>query len=59
MERCDFPRCQNPIELKYIERNICGIHWEKLCNADSKTENKLLSKIDLVRNKDGAVVPKK
>lgn len=57
MEQCDFPRCRIIATLGYIGRAICDDHWEQLCNADSKTEKRLLKKIGLVRNKSGAVVP--
>lgn len=56
-DQCDFPRCKNFSDLGYIGRNICNMHWEQLCEAESKTEKRLLKKIGLVRNKSGAVVP--
>ena len=41
--------------MGYIGREICNDHWEKLCESDSKTENRLLKKLGLIRN-DGVVV---
>lgn len=55
-DQCDFPRCKNLADFGYITRNICTEHWEQLCQVDSKTEKRLLNRIDLIRNKDGAVV---
>lgn len=57
MDQCEFPRCRNISDFVYIGRSLCAIHWSQLCDADSKTEKKLLKKIGLVRNKGGAVVP--
>jgi hypothetical protein len=57
MEQCEFPKCRCYAELRYIGRNICNAHWEQLCEADCKTEKRLLKKINLVRNESGAVVP--
>lgn len=54
---CDFPRCKNLEDFGYIGRNICDIHWNELCSADSKTEKRMLKRISLVRNKSGGVVP--
>jgi hypothetical protein len=56
MDQCDFPKCRNLTELMYIGRNVCCLHWEQLCSADSTTEKKLLRKIYLVRNDDGVVI---
>lgn len=56
MEQCDFPRCKNLADFGYIEHNICDTHWGELCEADSKTEKRLLKKIGLKRNKSGRVV---
>lgn len=55
--QCDFPRCKNLSDLKYIGKNICNTHWAKLCSTDGKTEKSLLKKICLVRDKSNAVVP--
>lgn len=55
MEKCEFPRCKNPTDLRYMGRDICNDHWVKVCEGDSKTENRLLKKLGLVRN-DGVVV---
>lgn len=57
MELCSFPRCKRLSDFTYIKRDICEVHWEQLCGADSKTENRLLKKIGLTRNCDGLVVP--
>jgi len=57
MEQCEFPRCRGYAEFGYIGHDVCANHWEQLCEADSKTEKRLLKKIGLVRNKSGAVVP--
>ncbi|RLC88983.1 MAG: hypothetical protein DRJ03_00035 [Chloroflexi bacterium] len=57
MEQCEFPRCRGYAEFGYIGRDVCASHWSQLCDADSKTEKKLLKKIGLVRDKSGAVVP--
>lgn len=56
--QCDFPKCRNLTELVYIGRNVCNKHWGQLCEADSKTEKRLLKKIGLVRNDNGVVVLK-
>lgn len=56
MEHCDFPKCKNSVDLIYVGHPICGGHWQQLCDADSKTEKKLLKQIDLVRNTEGCVV---
>lgn len=50
MEKCDFPKCRNIADMGYMGRDICNDHWEKICESDGKTENKLLKKIGLVRN---------
>ena len=50
IEKCDFPKCKYLVDMRYIGRGICNDHWERLCEADSKTENRLLGKIGLVRN---------
>ncbi len=55
-DQCDFPRCKNFANLGYIGRDVCTIHWEQLCEADSKTEKGLLKRIGLIRNDNGAVV---
>ena len=57
MEQCEFPRCRCYVHLKYVGRNICYTHWEQLCEADSKTEKRLLKKIGLIRNDHGKVIP--
>ncbi len=56
MEQCAFPRCKNLSDYEYIGRDICEIHWGLLCEADSKTEKRLLKKIGLVRDSNGSVV---
>lgn len=58
MEQCKFPRCKCYTELWYIGRDICAAHWKQLCEADGKTENRLLNKIGLIRNDSGTVVSK-
>lgn len=55
-EQCDFPRCRNPSDYGYISRGICVVHWEQLCDSDSKTEKRLLKRIGLARNESGTVV---
>jgi hypothetical protein len=57
MERCDFPRCRNLEDFSYIGHNLCTVHWNELCEADSKTEKKLLKRIGLIRDKSGKVIP--
>lgn len=54
--QCSFPRCKNPADCGYIGQDICYTHWIQLCEADSKTEKRLLKKIGLVRNCGGAIV---
>ncbi len=56
MEKCDFPKCKNYDYIQYINKCICDAHWEQLCDADPKTEKRLLKKIGLVRNSSGKVV---
>lgn len=56
MEQCDFPRCRHPSDFGYIGREICDEHWCELCEADSKTEKRLLKKIGLIKNSSGSVV---
>ena len=56
MDQCDFPRCRNLSDLRYIGCEICIIHWNQLCGADSKTEKRLLKKIGLKRAKNGSVM---
>ncbi len=55
-DQCKFPRCRNWPDLKYIGHEICNMHWEQLCGADSKTEKRLLKKMGLKRNEIGQVV---
>jgi len=57
MEPCNFPKCKNKATLGYIGRGICEEHWQKLCDANSKIEKKMLLKIGLKRDKNGKVVP--
>ena len=56
MDRCDFPKCRIEADIGYIGRNICLKHWEELCNADPKTEKRILKKIGLRRNDENSVV---
>jgi len=56
-DRCSFSRCTGIPEIGYMGRPICGYHWEQICAATGKTENRLFKRIGLVRNRDGAVVP--
>ncbi len=56
-DQCEFPRCRNWSEYRYIGHEICSIHWEQLCGADSTTEKRLLKKIGLTRDEGGAVRP--
>jgi len=57
MSTCDFPRCRNWSDVGYIGTELCWDHWTQLCEADSKTEKRLLKKVGLVRDKTGSVVP--
>lgn len=57
MDKCEFPRCRNLSDLGYIGHDICSIHWNQLCESDSKTEKRLLKKIGLERNEKGQVGP--
>lgn len=57
IDKCNFPRCRNLSDLRYIGHEICNIHWEQLCESDSKTEKRLLRKIGLIREKNKAVCP--
>jgi len=56
MEQCEFPRCRHYPALKYIGHDICDIHWEQLCLADSNTEKRMLKKIKLFKNDQGVVI---
>jgi len=53
---CCFPRCRNIAALRYIGRDICDTHWEKIAGSDGKTEKGLLAKIGLERSKKGRVM---
>ncbi len=55
MDKCCFPRCNNITTLRYMGRDICDVHWEKIAGSDGKTEKGLLAKIGLTRNEEGAV----
>jgi len=55
-EKCDFPRCKGWDTFVYINKDICQEHWNQLCEADSKTEKRMLKKIGLKRDKNGMVV---
>jgi len=57
MEQCSFPRCKRYADLGYIGIEVCREHWAELCDADSKTEKRLLKKVGLKRSSEGAVVP--
>jgi len=54
-DTCHFPRCKQIASINYIQRNLCEHHWLQICEADSKTEKKLLKRILLARI-DGNVV---
>lgn len=54
-KQCDFPRCKKPEYMGYIGHTVCYHHWNELCEADGKTEKRLLKKIGLVRDKSGSV----
>ncbi len=55
-DQCNFPRCRNLSDLRYIGHEICSMHWEQLCGADSRTEKRLLRKIGLKRSQKGCVM---
>ncbi|KKN99022.1 hypothetical protein LCGC14_0142670 [marine sediment metagenome] len=56
---CDFPRCRNMSDYKYIGKNLCHTHWVEIsgCDGGSQTEKVVLGKIGLFRNDEGSVVP--
>ena len=57
MNQCDFPRCRGYDYLIYLGKPICQKHWEQICEANSKTEKRLLKKIGMIRDNTGSVVP--
>ena len=56
---CAFPHCRQPTEYEYIGKDLCRIHFVRICECDanSQKENMLLEAIGLVRV-DGSVRPR-
>lgn len=55
-ELCQFSRCKNSCYLSYIGISICHTHWIQICEAEGKTEKRILKRIGLMRDKKGAIV---
>lgn len=36
MDRCRWPNCRNVPALRYLGRDLCWKHWERLCELQDK-----------------------